>query len=288
MSEQPTGADFADAAAGSNDGGGIEGFQLSTETQQPDSNSGMPEGINPAWNELLGKMPSSLHSQMIPDLRKWDENVQQRFAKVQPYQSFIDEGIPPEQLTASMQLAQMIATNPREFYDRLTQRYAEEWGLNGQGQQEDAEDEYSLDGLEDDDVAANPYVKQLKQQQDMIATVLANDLQQRQEREAQAIQREAESQLEAEISEAQEKYGKFSDQRMKMTLSLAAQIGSFTQAAEMVAAELGVTKNASIPPIVPPSGGVPMQNVDPATFDNKQTRGIVEQILARAAQANKE
>src|SRR6478609_6160995 len=98
----------------------VDSAPVDTATQQ------QPTGENPAWGELLGVLPSSLHQQVKPFLSKWDQGVQERLTKVQsqydPYKDFV--GTDPEQIRASMKLAELVASDPRGFYDNLGSYYA--------------------------------------------------------------------------------------------------------------------------------------------------------------------
>jgi hypothetical protein len=256
-----------------------------------------PDGspINPAWKDFLDVLPSSLHPTVYPVLRKWDSGVQERFQKVQsqyePYKSVLETGLPAEQITASLQLAQMIASNPRDFYDKMGQRYAEEWGLNKPGDQGQNNDEYSLEEFDGEEgEKPNPLLEQLKKQQELLANVVANDFQARQAREEAEVQRAADDEVEQEIASIKETYGEaVKPAVLKTILSVAVQNGMpLPEAAEFVFKELGVGGPArpTPPSIVTPGGGVPLQNIDPAGMNGKDTRSFVAQVLAQAAQAN--
>lgn len=267
-----------DAAAGASDTG------QTVEVQ--------PAG-NPAWGELLGVLPSSLHSQVTPYLEKWDKGVQDRFTKVQseyePYKPFV--GTDPEQIQASMALAKMIAEDPRSFYDRLGQMYGEQWGLNnGQGPVADDADDYSLDGFDDEDddqgidLESNPLIKQLQEQQGVIAQFLANELQQKQAAEEAKAVEEAGNQIQTELSSIAQKYGMESldPKAERMLLSLALQNEGMTleKAAEEVMPLFSQKRPSAV--IVGPGGGLPANNIDTAKLDRKDTRAMVAQILAEA------
>lgn len=250
--------------------------------------------INPAWNELLEVIPSSLHPLMTPHLQKWDKGVQDRFQQVQsqyaPYKSFIDDKADPQELEAARQIFRALNSNPREFYDRMTQHYAQEWGLNvgGQGQEQNAGDDYSLEGLEGDD-QENPLLKQLQEQQQMMVEFLNNDLKAREEAENQRIQEEADRQVESEIAEATAKYGAISDERMRMVLSYAASTNTpLPESFDFVMGQFGAAQQKQMTPILTPGGGTPLTQANPADMDKKQTLGLVQQILANAnaAQTN--
>lgn len=294
--EGTTGA-IADAAAGTE----IPESQTQEVNPQPNSGGDQP-GINPAWQDLLGVMPTSLHSQIIPHLQKWDQGVDKRFATVQsqyePYKALIEQQVNPDEALASLQMAKMIAENPRDFYDRLGQLYGSEWGINsGQGQapKNDADD-YSLGNYEEEeeedtgiDLTSNPLFKQLQEQQDVIAQYLAADVQRQQQAEQARIDAEADKEVATAVSAITEKYGNgkpLSENFVKATLSMAVQNNqTIEEAAEIVAGLAGMNSRPAPPTVMSPSGGVPLTNVNPADLDDKQTKNLVLEILrARGSQ----
>src|SRR5215510_13309568 len=81
--------------------------------QDQDSGTG---AINPAWNEMLGGIPSEYHSQVIPHLQKWDKGVNDRFQQVhsqyEGYRPFIENQVSPEDINFSMGLLNAINNDP--------------------------------------------------------------------------------------------------------------------------------------------------------------------------------
>lgn len=284
-----------DAGLGTDSGAGlVNDVAPVTQETTPVGSEHAPTGENPAWGELLGVLPTEFHPQVKPFLDKWDKGVNERFSKVQsqydPYKDII--GVDPQQIQASLQLAQMIATDPRSFYDRMTDHYGSEWGLAaGQGQQDDAKnaDDYSLDGLEVDgqDLSKNPLYQQLKEQQDTIASFLASQVEREQQAQYQAEVAEASKQIDTEFAETAQKFGmeKIPDQATRMIISLcAANEGmTITQAAEEVM-PLFTAQSKPSPRIIAPGGGVPANNLDPAKLGPQDTRSLVATMLAQANQ----
>lgn len=280
----------ADAAAG---------VENQTGEVNPQSDSGdSSSGINPAWNDLLGALPTSLHSQVTPHLQKWDQGVQQRFATVQsqyePYKALIDQQVNPDEVIASLNLAKMIAENPRDFYDRMGQFYANEWGTNSdQGQAPNDADEYSLDGFDEEedqgiDLANNPLLKQLQEQQTVMAQYLAADLQRQQQAEQAKVDAAADNEVQQSIQTITQKYGNgqpLDPNFVKAALSMAVQNNqTIEEAAEVVAQLAGMNTVPSAPKVISPSGGVPLNQVNPASLDAKQTKNLVMEILKAKSQ----
>ena len=283
-----------DAGLGTDSGAGlVNDVAPVTQDTTPVGSEQAPTGENPAWAEVLGVLPDSLHSTVKPYLEKWDKGVNERFSKVQsqydPYKDFLS--VDPQQINASLQLAQLVATDPRAFYDRMTQHYGSEWGLAaGQGQQDASTnaDDYSLDGLEEDngqDLSKNPLIQQLKEQQDTIASFLASQVEAQQQQQYQAEVEAASKQIDTEFTQVAGKFGfdAVPDQAAKMIISLcAANEGlTITQAAEEVM-PLFAAQNKPSPRILAPGGGVPANNLDPAKMGPTDTRAMVAQMLAQA------
>lgn len=291
-----------DASANAGDAGGENAGVVETpETSTAPTNegTGSTPGINPAWNELLGNMPSSLHSQIIPHLQKWDQSVESRLATVQsqyaPYKSLVEQKINPDEAVAALRLAQMIAENPKEFYDRMGQHYGSEWGLNsGQGQAPNDADDYSLEGLEDEDnpfgnLEQNPLIKQLQEQQAIIAQFLAGDVQRREAAQQAQVNEQADLEVKQEIEAITAKYGtdgKLDQRFINAALSMAVQNNqTIEEAAEVIAGLAGMNQRPPAPTVVSPSGGIPADITNVANLDSKSTKALAMQML-RAASGN--
>lgn len=285
------------------DVGGTDAVADQTTTDSVDNGGSatqqQPTGENPAWAELLGVLPTSLHQTVKPYLEKWETGVNNRFATVQsqyePYKGFL--GTDPEQINASLQLAQMIASDPRAFYDRMTEHYGAEWGLDtGQGQGADNADEYSLDGIEEDNPYANlegnPLIKQLQDQQNTIASFLASQVEQEQQAKEQQAVAEASKSIETELAAIASNNGMESlpkeAERMILEIAMARNADSL----EGIAAEVmpmfkaAQTQQSTAPRIISPGGGVPSANIDTAKMNSNETKSLVASILASRNSGN--
>lgn len=257
------------------------------ETQQTDNN-----GDNPAWKGLMDAMPSSLHGQIRPHLQEWDRGVQQRFQQVQsqyaPYKQFLDGGISADDLIRGQQLMQLIATDPRTFYDRMTAHYSEEWGLNGngdQGQSGNEEDNFGDFGDPEDQqdnpfakelAAARQEIEQMRGNQDTMAQYMASQVQQRYEQEA-------DQQVEQEFNAVVEKYGELDQPKVNLIVSLALQNDmTVADAADQVFAMLGTQTPQPPPPprVVSTTGGTPTAPpINPGNLSGRERRSLVASIL---------
>lgn len=146
-------------------------------------------GGNPAWTPLLEKIPTPFHDEIKPFLSEWDSNFNKVQSQFAPYKPIIEQGIKPEDINQSLQLARLLSANPRLVYDQLAERF----GFNsGQGREEETNEEDPEDNEENnfdnpmDDPRLAPFIQQQQQ--------MAEYLQQQ-----QAIQQE--QQLQQEIQQ---------------------------------------------------------------------------------------
>lgn len=250
-------------------------------------------GDNPAWKPLLDALPTSLHGLARPHLQEWDRNVQNLVQKVQspyqPYKSFIDEGVSPEEITQARNLMRMIATDPRTFYDRMTEHYAQEWGLGQNSDQGPNGDEWEEDPNEQDNPLAaqlreaNAQIAEMRSNMDTMGNFLAGQ-------HNNQIQQEANARVETEFNEVKTKYGELSPQQTSVIAAIAIQNEiSVPEAAEVL---FGMQGNAPTPPkpavrVMPTTGGVPAAPpVNSAGLSGQDRRTLIANILAQNAQNN--
>jgi hypothetical protein len=286
MSTDDTGlnSNVADAAAGTVD---------NTQTEQTQS-----DGLNPAWNDLIETLPTQFVPQVTPILKRWDQGVNDRFQTVQstyaPYKPFIDEGVKPEELQAARALMQALEADPRSFYDKMGEYYAEQWGLGqGQGSDDANDDEYSLDDLDDGqgpeiDLENNPYLRQMKEQQDVLAQVVTQQYQQQQAEQQAKIEAQAEQEVAAEISAIEQKYGPLDKAKADFIFGLALNNEGMTlsQAADQFYAIAGGGQQRPAAVIMSPGGGTPAANINVAELNGKDRRSLVASLLEEAHRAN--
>lgn len=238
-------------------------------------------GINPAWNPLLEKLPSSLHSLVIPELQTWDKNYQDGIGKVhseyEPWKPFQEAGVAPEQVQYGLQLLEMLESNPQQIFDSLKEF------LQIEDEQPQPVVDPTQQGLEQGqesapiDVASIPEFQQMTQMVNAMAELLVQ--QNSQQTEAQADQ-----ELDAEFTAAKEQFGNF-DEKWVMVQMLANDNLTLPQAVQQYQEfEKGILQNANRPgPKVLSAGG---QNanpgVAPSQLDDKGRRSMVANMLAAA------
>lgn len=81
--------------------------------------------INPAWNDILSKIPQALHNDVIPFLQANDQRIQQETTKYAPYKQFVEQNIDPAWLNVAAQFVKDLEANPRETMARVNR----EWEL---------------------------------------------------------------------------------------------------------------------------------------------------------------
>lgn len=145
--------------------------------------TGNTTGGNPAWSPLLEKVPAPFHNEITPFLSEWDKNFEKVQSQYAPYKQIIEQGIKPEDINNSLQLAQLINANPRLVYDQLAQRF----GYNsGQGHEEDTNEDDPDDDEDENNFTNpmdNPQLRPYIEQQQQMAEYL--ERQQAEQRERQ-------------------------------------------------------------------------------------------------------
>lgn len=273
--DQVTGGESVDTGAGVDAG----------SSAQPVDNSG---GGNPAWGELLGVLPEQLHPVVKPHLEKWDRGVQTRFEQVQsqfnPYKPFAEKGVQPHDIEVALAIADQINNDPQKFYGTLAQ-YLEQQGvdLGGQGQQNGNQPlEFDLGDGTDGQPEFDPRIAQFEQQQQAMAAWI-------QQQEQQRMEAEADRQLDEELAGLKEKHGDFD---MQYVLSLAAGTGMPLEQAVQQYQNLvqnirnTPTPGQQVPSVLPPGGGTPTENVNPAKLSSEGRQAVVQNMLRAAAAQN--
>lgn len=170
--------------------------------------------LNPAWEALLAKIPQEFHNQILPDLKSWEQGVQQRFQEIhtqyeeyKKFKPFIDNNVDADYAIQAVTLADELQRDPGTLISKVN----EAWNL-GFISKEEAEKLTAGDSTDDssdflgdeDELMKNPKFKA------MYDTVQAIQ----QETEQQRIQREEEEALnefQAELDALEEKYTKPTD-----------------------------------------------------------------------------
>ena len=206
MSETPVSQGTPEDTPGTEE---VQGSQEEVSVNETSSTENT-DSINPAWSELLEVVPSMLHSQVTPHLKKWDQNYQTGISKVhsqyEPYKQFVENKVDPGQLDYGYQLVQALENKPAEVIDALI-TFARDNDIqltSLQQQQLENAAQNAEQGLDENDISANPQVQQLMQQVEMLKQQVE---QSSQEKEIAA----AEKQLDADLAALRERYGEFDE-----------------------------------------------------------------------------
>lgn len=240
--------------------------------------------LNPAWDNLLGAIPQGLHGQMIPELKKWDQNYEQGIQKVHSqyagYKPFLDGQIAPEQLNEAYMIRQSMEQDPMKFVQAVIEFYKLQLPTE-QGQQLPNEPQ-DLDDENPYDVTQNPEFQRYQQMTETMANALIE-----QNRVAQEAQEDSE--LENAFQAAKQKHGDFDEQWVMQHLYMSGHENANEQIMdEAVAAYKEHVQNIvqnyrspsqQAPVLMGSGGGVPSQNVPVGSMNGNQRRALVVQTL---------
>jgi len=265
----------------------IENVNPDGEVQggNPDAGDNTP-GLNPAWEPVLSVLPEQFHSVVTPHFQKWDQEAQSRIESVnqqikqyEPYNKFVEHGITPEEVEQGLRLMYEINNNPENVYKALVEAY--KFG------QDNTPVAGENEGDEDNPLSQLPpeVVNQLSQQGDLLQTVAQIVLNDANAKQAALADKE----LDDELNSLKEKIGDFDDKGERFILGLM-QTGMSAEEAGQAFVELkqSVAPKPFAPSVLGASNGggagLPSNAIDPTKLSGKETRNLVAQMLAQAAQ----
>jgi hypothetical protein len=272
MTDQPIGQD------------NLEGAQGQQVDNSAPADTGTPN-INPAWNDLLGVVPSQLHSQVTPHLQKWDQNYESQIQKVhsqyEPWKPIIDNGATPDDVGFALSLMEAISNEPQQVITALQEwvqqldngEVVEQQGQNGSNPQS-PNDPY--------DLSNNPAYKQMESAVQSMAQILLDQKTQEQQAQEDAA-------LEQELSDLKEKYkdrGEF-DENYVFGIALNDPDMSLEQAVEkFFEIQDKILQNARQPgpPVLGSGGAFPNTNLDTRKLGSSDTKALVANLLQQAQQ----
>ena len=238
--------------------------------------------INPAWNDLLGVVPSQLHSQVTPHLQKWDQNFQSKIQEVhsqyEPWKPFLDNGVTPEDVEYSLGLLNAVSENPGEVIKALQEMVgADEGNAGQQGQNGSTPQAPEFD--QNDPILSHPKVQEMQQAMENMAQILLSQ----QEQEQQSA---ADSELEQDLSSLKEKYGDF-DEELVLALAMKNENFDFKalEGAVQSIQEKMKPPTSTPPPVLGGGGAVPPGAPDTSkAMSESDRKQLVANILAQAQQ----
>lgn len=258
------------------------------EDQGHAQNETQVDAINPAWNDILNVIPSSLHPAITPKLKEWDQNFQKVQQDFSPWRDLAKRNLTPDGVNYALQIYDLLSSEEgtRYVYDQMVQEYGERWGLNGQGQKQEASQQPQQTqelALDDSDIANHPKFKELSSNLEAMAQYL---LQQENSSKEQQANAQADLELDREITAIKKQYG-FDVNGEKLMLGLASQGYSLQEAADLVSNFAKTSGRPNHPNIMPTSGGIPSgQTPDVASLSSKDARQLGVAYLKRLQENN--
>lgn len=256
--------------------GSVEVTQGIQESVAPES-TGTPS-INPAWSDLLGVVPSQLHSQVTPHLTKWDQNFQSKINEVhsqyEPWKKYQDGGVSPDDVDYALGLLNALSENPTEVIKALQEWVGAE-NPEQQGQFNQTQPQQITPG-EDDPILSHPKFKEMEQAVNTMAQIILSQ----RESEQQAA---ADAELETDLESLREQYGEFDEE---LVLALASQGDNFDFAALENAVKTVQDKTKVVrqpgPPVLGAGAAIPAEVPKPQ--NDAERRQLVANMLRQATQ----
>lgn len=232
------------------------------QSPQVTDSSGSGNNINPAWKDVLDKVPTQFHSVFTPKLKEWDQNYQQLARDYAPYKQFSQQGVKAETLQQAMTLYNLIDQNPQEIYRRLGEALGQfNQQVQQQGQQDQEQEfDYSPDEEDPQDGGQqqeDPRFVQMMQQMQMLQDQ-NNNFQQ------QYLTNQYSQQIDAEIKGLVQQHGQFDVQDVMNRFLAQMQRGedpSITKAYQeqqtFIQNWQAAHQKAPAPQVLSPNGGMP-------------------------------
>jgi hypothetical protein len=243
-------------------------------------------GLNPAWNEVLNPLPQEFHSQITPHLQKWDQNFQNKIQEVHSqyepykgYEPFVQAGVTPDEMNYAYGLYNALNTNPGEFLAALQEAVGQETQNQQQVQFEQQGQYESTPQSPDFDIESHPYVQRLN---GMVETMAQIFLGQKEQEEQQAYDQE----FDQELQSLKETYGEYDEKYVIGLLMANPEMPTEDAVKQYKALEQQILsgKRQPGPPVLGSGGNIPNVQTDTRKMGGKDTRSIVAQMLADAAQ----
>jgi hypothetical protein len=251
-------------------------------TPVTDSNNDQGSGGNP-WDSYVTELPESVRPLVEPIFKKWDADVTQKFQSVhsqyEPYKGYepvIQSGYDPEDIQQAIAIAEALNENPRAIYDALLEQYGPQWNVAVQGEQ----GQNGPDAGDNSDLGyTDPKLQQIEQMTNAMAEILLS------QREQEEAARE-DAELEQYLGALKEKYGEY-DADFVLAKMYAGMDGeqAVQQYQQLVEQARAQAPRPNAPVVLGSGGGLPSQQIDPAQLNNKDTKALVAQLLAQAAQS---
>lgn len=194
-----------------------------TEASVEDPSHSSEQGIetapqsNPFWKEVEDKLGPNNYQLIQPYLSKVDAEYHRGITsaneRLKPYQGFIDEGLDPETIRKSVNLARQLDASPETVYEHLGEFLRQNGRMPSQQELEQKVDEAS-----DEEDPRDAQLRQLQEQQSQLQQFIQQSVQNSQKAE---LDRQADEWLNTEIKQLQDKNG-FDEADTKEVVRIAA------------------------------------------------------------------
>jgi hypothetical protein len=243
----------------------------------------MENDNNPAWNDLLSKIPEDMHGDVTPILQDWDKGVQDRFQKVhseyEPYKLFKENNVGQEDIQTALGVLRAIQEDPETVYKSL----AESYGFGGDSakpEQGDPGTDANVNGLPPEVMAK---MSELEKGYNLMAEMLLSQKQ----KEDEAAQDES---LKTEIAALKAKHGNFDEDYVLSHMLQGASPEDAVKNYNQMVERIMVERNRPEPPklLGTSSGSFPGEGkIDVTKLNPAQTKNLVADWLA-AQKANRQ
>lgn len=250
------------------------------------------QGVNPAWSSVLDEIPSEFHNKITPHLSEWDKNYHSGLEKArnevqsqyEPFNSFLENGVDPEELQRSYQIYQAIENDPQSVIAALQ----EAAGVSGQGDEDD-------DTYDANDISNDPRYQELESKFDQFREAFETKEQQQQfEQEQAQLVDEISGELESLSGQFQEAFGFEMDPEEVLRIAIQDAEENDTdlniQGAAQHFAEL-VNKYRTPEPqngfkVMPAGGGIPSTQQDVTKLSDEESKNLMVEMLRNAQGGN--
>lgn len=174
---------------------------------------------NPFWKEVEDKLGPNNYQVIQPYLAKADTEHREAIEKVnsrfKPYQPFVDQGITPDVIQASMGLVKQLNENPEVIYEKLGQFLEQNGRLPNKQELQAAVDE---DDPNEDEDPRDAQIRQLQERQAQFEQFFTGQAQMQQQ---QQMDQEADTWLEGEIQNLKSAHADYTEEDLKEVIRIA-------------------------------------------------------------------
>lgn len=271
------------------------------------------KGLSPHWNKILSAIPPEFHDQIIPTLREWDGGVTRKFQEIhkqyedfKPYEQFVKQGLDPNFVQQSVQLANELQADPRNTVSRINEAWnlgyvAPEAAAQLQQQSTDTGSGFLDEDGQEMDITKHPQFQAMYQ---AVQSLQTNFEQSAQEREEEQLLADFEEELDSAEEKYTEKNLPFNRDFVVALVAQGQDIDSAVSEYHKILASSGVNISAveqqtdsgaaqetdfSFLPMGTEGttgSGVPQQPVNFGSMNNNDLNATVEQLLAQSMQSN--